>query len=249
MPSVRRLSAAAIVAGALAAAVPAAAEPFTAEQKTALEALVREYILRHPEVILESVAGMEARQKAEKDKAAEAALVEHRQALERSPGDPVLGNPDGDVTIVEFFDYQCGYCKTMTAPLMELVRGDGRIRLVLKEFPILGPESVVAARASLAAARQGQYEPFHMTLMGLRGRLNEGAIWQAATEAGLDLDRLRKDMADPEVTAVIDANYQLAQTLGIEGTPAFAIGRALVPGAAPKEHLASLVQKARQGGG
>ncbi len=192
---------------------------------------------------------MEARQKAGKDAAAAAALVEHRQALERSAADPVLGNPDGDVTIVEFFDYQCGYCKTMTGPLMELVRDDGRIRLVLKEFPILGPESALAARASLAAGRQGKYEPFHMALMGLRGRLNEGAIWQVAAETGLDLDRLRKDMAAPEITAVIEANYRLAQALGIEGTPAFAIGNALVPGAAPREHLAGLVQKARDGGG
>ena len=246
-PSVRRLSAAALLACALAA--PAAAEPFSAEQKSALEALVRDYILRHPEIILESVAGMEARQKAGKDAAAAAALVEHRQALERSAADPVLGNPDGDVTIVEFFDYQCGYCKTMTGPLMELVRDDGRIRLVLKEFPILGPESALAARASLAAGRQGKYEPFHMALMGLRGRLNEGAIWQVAAETGLDLERLRQDMASPEVNAVIEANYRLAQALGIEGTPAFAIGDALVPGAAPREHLAGLVQKARNGGG
>ena len=246
-PSVRRLSAAALLACALAA--PAAAEPFSAEQKSALEALVRDYILRHPEIILESVAGMEARQKAGKDAAAAAALVEHRQALERNAADPVLGNPDGDVTIAEFFDYQCGYCKTMTGPLMELVRDDGRIRLVLKEFPILGPESALAARASLAAGRQGKYEPFHMALMGLRGRLNEGAIWQVAAETGLDLERLRQDMASPEVNAVIEANYRLAQALGIEGTPAFAIGDALVPGPAPREHLAGLVQKARNGGG
>lgn len=250
MPSVRRLTAAATLAIALLGAAPArAADPFTAEQKSAIEALVRDYILAHPEVLLESVASIEARQKAEKEQAAQAALIANRAALERSAGDPVLGNPNGDVTVVEFFDYQCGYCKSMMGPLMDLVRSDGRIRLVLKEFPILGPASMVASRASLAANLQGKYEPFHLILMGLRGRLDDGAIWQAASEAGLDLDRLKKDMDSPAVAATIEANYQLAQTLQIEGTPAFTIGRAFVPGAAPKEHLAELVKKARDADG
>ncbi len=157
----------------------------------------------------------------------------------------MLGNPDGDVTIVEFFDYQCGYCKTMAGPMRDLVKTDGKVRWVLKEFPILGPESMVAARASLAAHRQGKYETFHFTLMGLRGRLSEAAIWQAAAEAGLDIARLRQDMADPAIEALINTNYQLAQALQIEGTPAFAIGGTLVPGAAPKEHLSELVRRAR----
>lgn len=249
MPPVRRLSAAMVLAAVLAAAPAVAAEPFTAEQKAAVEAIVRDYIARNPELVLQAIAAIEARQKAENEESQQAALVAHRDALERRDGDPVLGNPDGDVTIVEFFDYQCGYCKTMARPMRELVHGDGKVRWVLKEFPILGPESVVAARASLAADRQGLYEAFHFTLMELRGRLSEAAIWQAATEAGLDIDRLRKDMADPAIAATIDANYQLAQALRIEGTPAFVIGRTLVPGAAPKEHLAELVRKARDGSG
>src|SRR3546814_9302715 len=137
---------------------------------------------------------MDARQKAAEKAAAQAALIQHRDALERRPGDPVLGNPDGDVTIVEFFDYQCGYCKTMLEPLLDLVHSDGRIRLVLKEFPILGTETMIAAKVSLAALRQGGYEAFHKTMMGLRGRLSEAAIWQAAAEAGLDVARLRRDI-------------------------------------------------------
>lgn len=250
MPSFRRPMAAALAAAALALCLPAAAaEPLTAEQKAAVQAIVRDYIMQHPEVVLEALQAMDARQKAEERQAAQAALVEHRQALERSAGDPVLGNPDGDVTIVEFFDYQCGYCKTMMGPLLELVRADGRIRLVLKEFPILGPDSVTAAKASLAAMRQDRYEPFHLTLMGLRGRLSESAIWQAAAEAGLDVARLRRDMADPAIEARINANYELAQALRIEGTPAFTIGGQLVPGAAPKDHLAALVKQVRDGKG
>jgi len=254
MPFVRRLSAAAILVASLVAAAgpnrPAlAAEPFTPEQKAAVEAIVRDYIARNPELVLEAISAVEARQKAEKQQAAQAALVTHRDALERSAGDPVLGNPDGDVTIVEFFDYQCGYCKTMVGPMQELINGDSKIRWVLKEFPILGPESVMAAHASLASVRQGKYEKFHFTLMGLRGRLSEAAIWQAAAEAGLDIDRLKKDMADPAIEAQISTNYQLAQALRIEGTPAFTVGGTLLPGAAPKEHLAELVKKARDGNG
>lgn len=253
MTSASRLSAALFVAATLAGSPvggPARAdEPFTPEQKAAVEAIVRDYIARNPDLVLEAIAAIEARQKAGKQQAVEAALVAHRGLLERADGDPVLGNPDGDVTVVEFFDYQCGYCKTMVGPMQDLLRSDGGVRWVLKEFPILGPESVTAARASLAAARQGKYESFHFTLMSLRGRLSEPAIWQAAGEVGLDLDRLRKDMADPEIAARIDANYQLAQALQIEGTPAFAIGNTVVPGAAPKDHLAELVRKARDGGG
>lgn len=250
MPTLRRLAAATLVVltAAVAAPGPATAESFTPEQKSAIEALVRDYILQNPGVILESLAIMEARQRADQDRAQQQALLDSRDALERAPGDPVLGNPDGDVTIVEFFDYQCGYCKTMTPPLMELVREDGGIRVVMKEFPILGPDSVLAARVALAAQRQGKYEPLHLALMGLRGRLNEGTILQVAAETGLDLTALAKDMADPEIEARIRANYDLAQTLSIEGTPAFTIGGTLVPGAAPKERLAELVKKARDGG-
>ena len=254
MPFARRLPAAALLAVGLAAAGPlvrpaAAADPFTPAQEAAIEAIVQDYIARNPELVLEAIAAIEARQKAEKERVAQAALIAHRDVLERNPADPVLGNPDGDVTIVEFFDYQCGYCKTMVGPMRELVEGDGKVRWVLKEFPILGPESMVAARASLAAGRQDKYEAFHFTLMGLRGRLSEAAIWQAASEAGLDLERLRKDMADPAIEAAINANYQLAQALQIEGTPAFTIGDTLIPGAAPKEHLAALLKKARDGKG
>ncbi|MEQ8815843.1 MAG: DsbA family protein [Thalassobaculum sp.] len=253
MPFARRLSAAALLAVGLATAGPlvrpAAAEPFTPEQKAAIEAIVQDYIARNPELVLEAIAAIEARQKTEKEQAAQAALTAHRNVLERNPADPVLGNPDGDVTIVEFFDYQCGYCKTMVGPMRELVNGDGKVRWVMKEFPILGPESMVAARASLAAKRQDKYEAFHFTLMGVRGRLSEAAIWQAAAETGLDLERLRKDMADPDIEAQINANYQLAQALRIEGTPAFTIGSTLIPGAAPKEHLAELLKKVREGKG
>ena len=225
-----------------------AQEALNPAQKQAFEALVRDYILQNPEIILESLSLMEARQKVEKEQAIRAALVSQRAALERDSGDPVVGNPDGDVTIVEFFDYQCTYCKSVMGPLMELVARDGNIRLVLKEFPILGPASEVAARASLAAARQGKYDAFHLDLMRLRGRLTEAAIYQVAREVGLDLAILRADMADPAIQAQIQKAYRLAQVLQIQGTPAFAIGDRLIPGAINQKQMAELVAEARQGG-
>ena len=219
--------------------------PLSPERKAEIEALVRDYILQHPEIILESVAIMQAREDAEKNAAAKQALVDHRDALERDPGDPVLGNPDGDVTIVEFFDYQCGYCKTMMKPLMELVEEDGNIRLVLKEFPILSPTSETAALASLAADRQGKYKSFHTELLALRGRLTPEAIFQVALEAGLDVEKLKADMKDPALQGQVRKSFELAQLLSIQGTPAFTIGEHVVPGAISKEQLADLVAEAR----
>ncbi len=238
--------AAALISVALLSA-PALAHdgPLSPERKAEIEALVRDYILQHPEIILESVAIMQAREDAAKNAAAKQALVDNRDALERDPADPVLGNPDGDVTIVEFFDYQCGYCKTMLKPLMELIEEDGNIRLVLKEFPILSPTSETAALASLAADRQDKYEDFHTALLGLRGRLTPEAIFQVALETGLDAEKLKADMQDPALQAQVRKSFELAQALSIQGTPAFTIGSHVVPGAVSKEQLAELVAEVR----
>lgn len=224
------------------------AEPFSPAEKERIEEIVRDYILRNPEIILESVAIMQARQKAEEDARLQTALRDSREELERLPGDPVLGNPDGSVVLVEFFDYQCGYCKAMVGPLKTVIDRNDDLRVVMKEFPILGEVSVTASRASLAAERQGLYEPFHFALLGLRGRLTEAAIMQTAREVGLDMDRLARDMADPEIEARIARNHELAAELGIEGTPAFTIGDQLIPGAVNEAQLAALVDSTRQAG-
>ncbi|MDF1791411.1 MAG: DsbA family protein [Thalassobaculaceae bacterium] len=220
-------------------------EALSPERKAEIEALVRDYILQHPEIILESVAIMQAREEAEKNNAVKQALVDNREALERDPADPVLGNPDGDVTIVEFFDYQCGYCKSMMQPLLDLVKSDGKIRLILKEFPILGPASETASLASLAAARQGRYTEFHTALLRLRGRLSTEAIWQVAVETGLNLDTLKADMQDPALQAHVRKSFALAKALEIQGTPAFTIGEHVIPGAVSKEQLAELIAQVR----
>ena len=221
---------------------------FDAGQKSEIERIVREYLRAHPEVLLEAIQALQAKQDTDKKNRQQAALGRARTELVADPEAPVGGNPAGDVTIVEFFDYRCAFCKRVFPTIMALVKADGNIRYVFKEFPILGPESVVAARAALAAWRldRERYLPFHTALMRSKGRLTEGKILGLAAASGLDPDRLRKGMSDPGIEAVLQRNFRLAETLEINGTPAFVIGRHLVPGAADMETLKRLVATARE---
>lgn len=248
MKPLRSAAALVLLAGAALSPVPAAAsEPFTAEQRSALDAAIRDYIMKNPEVVMDSLRALQQREEQAESERQRLALVHLESELTRRPGDPVLGNPKGDVTVVEFFDYQCGYCKKMVEPMVELLKADGNLRWVMKELPILGPASEVAARASLAARKQNAYEKFHVALMGYKGRLSDAAIFQTAREVGLDLERLRADMASPEVEETIREAMVLAQSLGIRGTPAFVVGKDVLPGAVSKEELARLIAAARKG--
>ncbi len=250
MNALRAGFAALCLAAPLCLPVPAAAHdgPLSEADKAEIEALVRDWIARNPEAVLESIEAMRAREEAAERLAQAARAAELAAELERDPRDPVLGNPDGDVTLVEFFDYQCGYCKRMLEPMLDVARLDGGLRLVMKEFPILGPVSTTAARAALAARAQGGYEAMHLGLMRVRGRLTEEAVFQTASEAGLDVARLIRDMEAPEVDAHIARARELAQALSINGTPAFVIDGEVVPGAVGGERLAALVARARAGG-
>jgi len=175
-------------------------------------------------------------------------VAAHRDELLDDPGSPVGGNRDGDVTVVEFFDYRCGYCIAMAPRLETLLEQDRNLRFVYKEWPILGPMSELAARAALAARRQGRYEDFHSALMRLRGRLTEATLFDAARRLGLDPERLRADMQSAEIDRVLRDNRALAAELGITGTPAFVIGDRLVPGAVPLGELKTVIAAARGGG-
>lgn len=234
---------------ALLAAAPAAAQgaPLDPAEKAAVEEIVRDYLMNNPEVIVEAIQGLQQRQKVEAEAQQRQALRDSLAALRDDPADPVLGNPEGDVVIVEFFDYQCGYCKRVAAGLQETVEEDGGIKLVMKEFPILGPASIVAAKAALAAQRQDLYEDFHWALMQNKGPLDEAVVYAVAADVGLDVERLKADMADPAIEQRLAENYALAEKLDIGGTPAFVIGEELVPGALPKEQIQHLVERARQG--
>lgn len=214
-------------------------------QRKAIELVVRDYLMKHPEVILEAVEAMQQREKVAEAERAQKALTANRQALVANPADPVAGNPQGDLTVVEFFDYQCGYCKQVHADTLKLLKDDGKIRFVFKEFPILSPASTVASKAALAAKAQGKYLEFHNALMTQRGQLDEETIMRLAKSVGLDTDRLKKDMESAEVQKVIAANHALAEELGVRGTPAFVFGDALVPGAIRLEDMKRLAATAR----
>ena len=217
----------------------------SAEQERAIKNLVRDYLLKNPEIIVDAVNALRQKQRREKAARAKAALKTHSAAIFDDPLTPVVGNPNGDVTIVEFFDYQCGYCKRVFPALMQTIKNDGKVRLALKEFPILGPQSRFASEAALASRKQGKYAAFHIALMEVRGALSESTVMAVARSVGLDTQKLRKNMRDPEVQTLLEKNFKLAEALNIRGTPAFIIGDELVPGAVSIDRLRSLVAKAR----
>ena len=235
-----------VALSAVPAAVPAQPAMDDAQRK-AIEGVVRDYLMAHPEVILEAVEALQRREKLAEAEQARQALRDNRAALFQNPADPSMGNPQGDVTVVEFFDYQCGYCKAVMADTQRLIKDDPKVRFVFKEFPILGPASVVAAKAALAAKSQGRYLDYHNALMGHRGQLDEDTILRLARSVGLDQERLKKDMDSPEVLKVIAANQALAEQLGIRGTPGFVVGDELVPGAIKLDEMKRLVAAARKG--
>src|SRR5262249_7706007 len=174
------------------------------------------------------------------------ALVERRDELTKDPDAPVLGNPKGDVTLVEFFDYRCPYCKAVSAGLLDTIRSDGNVRLGLKEFPILGAESEYAAKAALAADRQGKYGEFHQAMMTFKGKVTIDDVKRIAGDVGLDTARMEKDMQAPEIAGMIHRNYDLAQAFGITGTPSFVISDQLIPGAISMDELKTRIAAARQ---
>ncbi|MBE0529864.1 MAG: thioredoxin domain-containing protein [Rhodospirillales bacterium] len=234
---------------AAAVSLASAADPLSPAQKDAVREVVREYLMENPEVLIEALQAYEARMAEDQQKQQQAVLAQRKEQLERDPTSPVGGAPDGDVTLVEFTDYRCGYCKKVFPAVHDLLKADGGIRYVVKELPILGPESVVAARAALAVWRStpAKYMPFHAALMTARGSLDETRILEIAAEVGIDSKALMTAMRDPEIAAILGKNRELAQALNINGTPAFVIGGHLIPGAVEADTLRQLVAAARKG--
>jgi protein-disulfide isomerase len=246
MNFLRHLLSVALLIG-LATALPARAEELSPADQAAFEERVRAYLLAHPEVIVEALKELERRQQAEAEVQQRQAIAQHREGLLAAGDDPVAGNPDGAVTVVEFFDYRCPYCKAVAKDMLETLEAEGDVRIVFKEFPILGPDSQLAAKAALAANLQGKYVAYHQAMMEHKGSLDRDAIFAIAGDVGLDVVRLEQDMESPEVATVIARNLALADALDIGGTPAFVIGDTLVPGAVDMQTLKDLVAKARNG--
>lgn len=210
-----------------------------------IKELVLETIRENPEIVIEALQIIEARTKAAQAAASAQLLSAQREALEQDSNAPVLGNPDGDVTVVEFFDYNCPYCRRVKPHMEALLAADTNVRVVYREWPILGEGSVFAARAALASRGQGKYEEFHWAMMGLNGRADEVSVIRAAAQAGLDIAQLRRDLDAPEVAEHIETSMRLAGALGFNGTPSFVIGEALVPGLIEADQLIELVNQAR----
>lgn len=211
-----------------------------------IKELALQAIRENPQIIMEALQILEAEQAAAQTLAQADVLNNQHQLLERDPNAPVLGNPDGDVTVVEFFDYNCPYFRRAMAEIQGLLDGDDNARLVYREWPILGEGSVFAAKAALAAREQDKYEEFHWALMGLKERAEETSVMRIAEEIGLDIDRLRTDMDTPEIQEHIDTSMGLAQALRFNGTPSFVIGNNLVPGFVEEVQLRTLVEEVRE---
>jgi protein-disulfide isomerase len=215
-------------------------------QADAVKKLVHDYLLEHPEVIVESLKALDEHQQAGNQAEQHQVITARHAELFEDPASPVLGNPQGSVTIVEFFDFRCPYCKGMAKELSDLVRADGNIRLIYKDFPILGPASQFASKAALAAQRQGKYMELHQALMGFKGQLSDDVVLDLAKRTGLDVAQLQKDMELPEIESQIRKNYDLATALRISGTPGFIIGDSVVDGAMPIDKMKELVAAQRK---
>lgn len=230
---------------------PSAAQGFSPAQRSEIEEIVRGYLLRNPEVLQEAITELEKRQSAADAEKAKTAVKSNAELLFNSPRHVVVGNPQGDVTLIEFFDYNCGYCKRALADLLDLVRGDSKLRVVLKEFPVLGEASVDAARVAIAASLQDKsgrkYFDLHQRLLASRGPIDKARALAVAKEAGLDVARIERDMAGDEVRATIAENMKLAEALGLNGTPSYVVGEEVVVGAVGRDALKQKVSWARCG--
>jgi protein-disulfide isomerase len=248
---IRKLFAALVLSsGLLSLSSPggAAEQPISTEQRQMIEQIVRDYLLKHPEVLEEATRALQDKRDEEASAGRSQTLAKMRDEIEKDPAAPVIGNPNGDVTVVEFFDYQCSYCRSVLPTIVSIMENDKKVRYVLKELPILGNASLLASRASIAAWKldPGKYWDFHRALMGAKP-LNESTIMVLAAKAGLDRAKLRKAMDDPAIGEIIQRNYKLAEQLNVTGTPAFVIGDRFVPGALDEDSLKSLISEARGG--
>jgi len=228
-----------------------AADELSPGQRDEVQRLIRDYLLEHPELIQDALQELEKRQTAADAEKHKAAVKQYSEALFSSPRQVVLGNPSGNVTFVEFFDYNCGYCKRAMDDMLTLLKNDPKLRVVLKEFPVLGPGSVEAAQVAIAVRMQDKtgkkYLEFHQKLLGGRGQADKARALAVAKEIGLDMGRLDKDMTSPEIKETLQESFKLAEALGLNGTPSYVIGQDVVIGAVGLDALKQKVNTSRCG--
>jgi protein-disulfide isomerase len=242
----------ALFALALFGAPPSAsAQSFSDTQRGDIESIVRNYLIAHPEVLEEAMAELSKRQSAAEAEKHATSVATNAEAIFNSPRGVSIGNKDGDVTFVEFFDYNCGYCKRAMSDMLDLMKSDPKLKVVLKEFPVLGPGSVEAAQIAVAVRMQDpsgkKYLDFHQKLLNSKGQADKARALAAAKEAGLDMAKIEKDSASPEVRATLEENFKLAEAMGMNGTPSYVIGKQVVIGAVGLESLREKIGVARCG--
>jgi len=224
-------------------------QPTLAENKQfsrlEIELIIRDYLLKNPELLIEMSRQLEAKQKALKSSNFSEAVKKLNTELINGDGAAVMGNPDGKTIVIEFSDYNCPYCKRMAPMIKQAIKTNPDLKFVLREFPILGPSSKYASAAALAAKMQGKYETAHFALISTKGRLTETRVNKLLAAAGLDMAKLKKDMESPLIKTVIARNLEIGQMLGINGTPAFIAAEKLFPGALSSEQFSNMVQEAK----
>lgn len=254
MPFSRSLTALALVLS-LGAAAPVLAQsasaPFTDAQRSAIEGIIKDYLIKNPEVLQDALAEAEKRQVETQRLAQAAALKEARDLLMNGQHDVVGGNPTGDVTLVEFFDYNCGYCRKALGDVQALIKSDPKLRVVIKDFPVLGPESLEASEVAQAVRQQLKGDKlfeFHQKLLESKGRVNGAKAMEVAKQMGVDTAKLQKDMTSAEVKSAIAENRGLGDRLGLSGTPAFIVGDEVIPGAVGVDPMRKTIADVRQCG-
>ena len=244
MTSLFRFLAALAVAAAIFASPQASAQGFTPQQRGEIETIIREYFIKHPEMI-EELQALAASEKIKR------AISDNKEILLNSPRQVTLGNPQGDVTMVEFFDYNCGYCKRALDDMTTLLKNDPKLRIVLKEMPVLSQGSLEAAQVAAALTMQDKsgkrYLDFHQRLMGGRGQADKARALAVAKEVGADMPRLEMDMASAEIKSALEESMKLAEAFGIQGTPSYVVGNEVLVGAVGLKELQSKINNARCG--
>jgi protein-disulfide isomerase len=207
------------------------ATKFTPDQKKEIEQIVKGYLVTNPEIFVEVQNALEEKMEKEQTEKLKVAISQNAGEIYREHGASVGGNPDGDITVVEFFDYNCGYCKRGLHDVVKLIETDPKVRVVFKELPILSKGSEEASRVAVAAQKQGKYWELHKAMLGSKGQMNEAAALQLAEKLGLDMTKLKADMASPDVKAEVEKSEALAKKMGVNGTPHFLIGDRAIAGA------------------
>jgi protein-disulfide isomerase len=248
MSVLRRLSVSALSLAVIACPIALAADPAPAlspDQATAVQKLIHDYLLNNPKVLIEAIEHADEASKTDAETAAKTEIVNRREELNNDPTSPVLGNPNGDVTVVEFFDYRCPYCKATEPDMVKLLEQDKKVRLVLKDFPILGKESVFASRVALAVQKHGKYAEFYKAMFAQKTPVTDESTLEIVKSIGLDPAAVQKESESADIDPLIKHNYDLAKAIGADGTPAFIIGDTLIPGLVTLDQLKSQVAALR----